>query len=324
MATNYTGDPTAAQTPSGAPIPDTAPIVVIPADGEAENAASITQLAKVPADWIAWLMKPRARASQWAEPIHLYRDGGLRKRFGIDHLGFPMGKLQVWQENWGTQIFVIGAGSLQLSAFSDQGWQFGSKKAAGSGAVQVQFPDATWPHSRYVEIDAGNSAGDYSFAQRVAPCMFHADVVLAMEWDMKLPATPNYDIAMGFGGQSDFATGAHGAHAWFYNAGGSGNWRCQTDDGTALNDQDSGVAIGTSKTRFRIEYHGVNVDEAGAERVLFFINGTLVKNLTANMPSAASPATAAPLFAMASAGGSSGVMTVGVPRFCCNLWPDAF
>lgn len=280
----------------------------------------------MPADWIAWLMKPRARAggagldSKYAEPIFLYRDAALHRRFGIDHLGFPMGQLQMWRENWSTSISVVGSSSLQLSSLTDGGWQFGSKNATGSGQVKVNVPDATWPHSRYVEIDAGNSAGDYSYASRVAPCLFHADVVFAMEWDMKLPALVNYSIGMGFNAQSIFSVGGHGQIAQFYNTGGSGNWLCNTDDGTTTGSTDSGVAISTSKTRFRIEYHGVNVDEGGAERILFFINGTIVANRTANLPSANSPPLAAPFFGLMSAGGSAGVMHVGPVRFGGNLW----
>ncbi len=55
MPTNYTGNPTATQAPASAPGPGTAPVVVIPNDGETANAASITQDFKVNADYLAWL-----------------------------------------------------------------------------------------------------------------------------------------------------------------------------------------------------------------------------------------------------------------------------
>ena len=51
MSTNYTSDPTATRAPSPAPAPAAKPIVVIPSDGDALNAASITQALKVLADY---------------------------------------------------------------------------------------------------------------------------------------------------------------------------------------------------------------------------------------------------------------------------------
>jgi hypothetical protein len=57
MATDYTGNPTATQAPASAPGPGVAPIVRIPADGDASNAASITQEIKALADYVAWLTK---------------------------------------------------------------------------------------------------------------------------------------------------------------------------------------------------------------------------------------------------------------------------
>ncbi len=53
MATNYTGNPTATEAPSAAPGGGVYPIVVIPDDGDALNAASVAQGYKVLADFSA-------------------------------------------------------------------------------------------------------------------------------------------------------------------------------------------------------------------------------------------------------------------------------
>lgn len=50
MASNYTGDPTAAESPSPAPSPGALPIVSLPADGDSLDAASVEQAFKTAAD----------------------------------------------------------------------------------------------------------------------------------------------------------------------------------------------------------------------------------------------------------------------------------
>lgn len=61
MSTNYTGNPAATQAPGPAITPGAVPIVQLPADGDSLAAASVAQLAKESADFIAYLMS-RSRA----------------------------------------------------------------------------------------------------------------------------------------------------------------------------------------------------------------------------------------------------------------------
>jgi hypothetical protein len=328
MPTDYPGDPVATEAPSVPPTPGVVPIVQIPNDGEARNAASITQALKVLADFQAWQMSPRAQAGaggidvKYEEAVQIWRSAKLHKRFGIDHLGYPMGQIQRWEQDWEVGLSQSGTGS---SATTDDGWAFVVLKAGGgTGSVVTHIPSTTWPESRYARVDTGDGAGDKSLITKLPPCFFHADVALAMEWTAKIPSLQNYSIGMGFNTEISFSAGGHGPIAQFYNVGGSGNWRCHTDDGTTLNDQDSGEAVGTAKTRFRIEYHGANVDDAATERVLFFINGALVGNLTANMPSVPASPFASPIFIQYNTGGSGGALEVSPIRGANNLFVDAF
>jgi hypothetical protein len=330
MSTTYPGDPAATEAPSVPPTPGVVPSVVIPADGEALNAASITQALKALADFAAWQMSPRAKASDWAVPIQLWRTGGLKQAFGIDHLGYPFGRLNHWRQNWESNLWTVTGNnpvaSYPASGVTDSGWKFSSfKNAGGAGQVTIQDPSAQFPGSRFVRIQAADSAGDYSAVVRTAPCRFNANVLLAMEWEAKPFAAANYAWAMGFNGLSTFIAGGHGPIAQFYNLAGSGNWRCHTDDGTTLTNADSGVAFSAVNTiRFRIEYHGASVDEAGTERVLFFINGALVANVTATMPSVPATPLASPMFALLNTGGTGGTLDLGIAQGCNNLWTDAF
>ncbi len=56
MSTNYTGNPIAVEAPAAAPTGGVYPIVVIPADGDALNAASVAQAYKCLADYMAYQM----------------------------------------------------------------------------------------------------------------------------------------------------------------------------------------------------------------------------------------------------------------------------
>src|SRR6187551_1467142 len=105
MSTTRAGDPTATQAPSAPPTPGAVPTQTLPADGDPLTAASVAQAFKVSADFIAWLMSPRAQAaagtgaSNWAEAIRLYKNARQQTRFAVDHLGFPGGKFVQWQED---------------------------------------------------------------------------------------------------------------------------------------------------------------------------------------------------------------------------------
>lgn len=55
MSSNYTGNPTATQTPGSAPGSGVLPILVLPSDGDADNAASVAQAFRECADFIGWL-----------------------------------------------------------------------------------------------------------------------------------------------------------------------------------------------------------------------------------------------------------------------------
>jgi hypothetical protein len=331
MATTYPGDPTATEPPSVPPTPGVVPTVVVPADGEPLNVASISQALKALADFEAWLMTPRAQAGgggidvKYQEAVQIWRSARLHRRFGVDHLGFPGGWIQRWEQNWeAVALGQLGAGT---SSVTQSGWSSSVTKAgAGAGNVSVIGPATVWPASGHLRLEAANTAGDRTRVSRVPPCLFHADVALVMEWAVRIPALQNYAYGMGFNTETAFASGGHGPIAQFYNLAGSGTWRCHTDDGTTLNDADSGVSISTTKTRFRIEYHGANVDDAATERVLFFIDGVLVANMTANMPSVpASPFPyASPLFIVYSTGGTAGEIELGPVRGANNLEVDAF
>lgn len=63
MSTNYTGNPTATESPAAQPSPGIPPIVVIPADGDSVSAASVAQGYKVLADYMSYVQRAAKAAS---------------------------------------------------------------------------------------------------------------------------------------------------------------------------------------------------------------------------------------------------------------------
>jgi hypothetical protein len=325
VASNYTGNQGSTQAPSGPPTPAGNPIVSLPADGDSLNAASVAQGFKVGMDWIAWLTKPRAIASAWAQAIKIFRSGPGHQRFGIDHLGYPAGRLNHWREAWPTNaspsIAMGGTGGLLDAA----GWGWESNAVAGIPYVSVHSPDTNWSQ-RYVEMQSGNGLGDNLTLYRYDSARFTADALIALEWDLDLTdPSGNVENFMGFNGHEP--THANSARAQFHWPATGTNWLCETHDGTTLSSIDSGVAATAGWHRYRIEYHGANVDDAGVERVVFFIDGVLVANKTNNMPSAVTPdPNARVCFAQrqTTAAALAFRQRIGNVLFTSNPWRDAF
>lgn len=329
MATNYTGNQGSTQAPSGPPAPDANPIVSLAADGDPLNAASIAQGFKVAMDWLAWLTKPRAIASQWAQAIRIFRSAAGHQRFGVDHLGFPAGRITHWRENWQLTEGATASGGVPVTAVSvATGWTYKSLALAGGSGLAIGGASpgtaAGFLPWRRLQLSTADSAGDYSYAVKGPQGLFGADACFSMEWDFVSDTLNSREITMGF--NNTLSPTGTGPIAQFYNLGGSGNWRCHTNDGTALTDTDSGVAITASRTRFRVEYHGVNVDDAGVERVLFFIDGVLRATNTTNLPSVPALPSCTPFFYQGNASGTGSPRTMSISpiTFSANLFRDAF
>jgi hypothetical protein len=323
MPTPYTGNPLASEAPGGAPEPEGAPLIVLPADADPPNASTFIQAYKALADWVAFSLKPRAKTGNWTDAITKWRDAAGRKRFGIDHLGFPGGQLNRWRQGWDASFTQAGAGTTALA----DGWFSEVVKAgAGTGQAGSIAPNVNFAGSRFARLEGADSANDCSYVSKSAPCWFNSNFLIAMWWDGRIPTLQNYIHVMGFNDIISFKSPVlHGPQARFYNSGGSGNWHCQTDDGAAKTDVDSGVAVDTSVHRFRIEFHGSVLDESGTERVLFFIDGNVVANITTHLPSAGGGQEAIPLMGIFnSAPGTGGRLEVGVVQGCNTLWTDAF
>ncbi len=330
MPTNYTGVSTDAQAPGGAPEPEGAPLIALPADADPPNASTYIQPYKALADWIAFALRPQAKIADWAKAITRWRSSAGKQRFGIDHMGFPMGQLNQWHgEIAAPQTTSPAGGILTTAPYAGGLWTFGSLQAAtGSGGVTVRSPNLSSPFCPTVRVAVGNTTGDWSYAARLPPAEFCTALALAMEWDAKL-VTLDYgnSCAMGFNAPPVFAANTDDLKAQFYGHMNTGNWLCQVCDGVGgMTSVDSTVPLTDANTvRFRIEYHGSDVDEASTNRVVFLINGAVVANIPIDLGVNFPLSHATPLFAMRNAGATvGGAIDVSSPRGCNNLWTDAF
>lgn len=107
MPTTYSGSPTSAQSPSAAPGPGVVATLSLPADGDADNAASVAQAFKVAADGLTYT---------WLMPLNaMFGDGsdGAATLDGTNTVSWATKVGSVYtmtRDAWLTNLTVTGAG----------------------------------------------------------------------------------------------------------------------------------------------------------------------------------------------------------------------
>ncbi len=317
MSTDYTADPTATQAPSARPAPEAVPILTMPDDGEDADADSIRQFVKSLGDHVAWLFKPTAKIADWAKWIMAWRRASGHKALIVDHFGLPAGQVQSFREDWnlltlsnlharpsaervqlgihktGSDFLITGAGVLP------RWYMFGDGTDTGFSALNASIntlpPGSARKVARQVVIRSQVDLNAWASLNTEALCRYDADLAVALSWD----AAVNPDSTGMLAGIEDghfymgfldnvLSPGAanNQSGAWFEKVAGTPNWLCsrQTVAGGAITTVDSGVAVDLNWHRFRIVWVGANADDSGASRLLYFIDGVLVANVTTALP----------------------------------------
>ena len=285
MSTNYTGVSTATQTPSSPPGPGVAPIVVLPSDGDADNAASVAQAFKVLADFIAWIVSAIAVASAWAQSIFWWSDARGHKRFEIDHFGLPSGSVYTKTEMWQPAAGFAQAGA---GPFTNGSWTFTSNAAGNSSLVSPPGISAGLNFSNLtpclqVNLDSSGSGKHASWGQ--APLAIFVDEgVVELEWDASPYTVSAVQWDMGFAANG--AAGSISKGVYFSRPDSVGtNWQAIAVDGGSPTTVDTGVLANAASThQFRIIVVGATASDDSTARALFFIDGALVANITSNLP----------------------------------------
>ena len=313
MPSNYTGNATATQAPAATPAYGVAPIVVIPADGEALNVASIAQAFKAAADYIAYLQNAVnklsfrnvsidsvggvATSATSDSPLLIAKDPSGNNRFRLDHNGLPTNSgISVIDATW---VNGIGLGAAATGNVSSDGLWSGTTSANSN--ILLSIGALAYNNTTQV-FSSLASAGNYAtISANGFPGMWNANTSLVLEFDFKMSAigsnTSTWVLGFTGGGFADPTTVGTNTLR-FQKAPTDTNWQiyCGTFGGGAFSTPiDASVLGGSGVTpvantiqRFRIEYQGGNTSigaaaveggAAGTDKVRFFINGTRVATI---------------------------------------------
>jgi hypothetical protein len=314
MATNYTADPTAAgiAPDTNGPQPETAPVLELFADGEAANAASVSQAFRTIANHLGWHYKPRAKAAAWLKSIKRFWTARGHTHYGFDHFGLPNGRSVVWREDLPVFFDHIATAADTVHPFGvtptasttvEQhvpGWYYAAKKLVVDALVDQTIVMVTEPSSsagtyglregsRVVKLTAHPSLNDTAAIMKAASARFSDDILAVLEWDAGAVFAPLASVFVTMGLASSLASHATTILAGcYFKRNGTENWKCVTrQSGGGATEVDSGVAAsyGTgAHQRFRVAWVGAGVDDSSAARALFWIDDALVANITTNLP----------------------------------------
>jgi hypothetical protein len=346
MPATYTPSPTNVESPASAPSPDNLPLVSLPLSGEGDTVASIGQAFKVLADFISWLLDRFAIASNWTQRIDRWRNARSQTRALVTHPGFVEGKVLAWQESWDLNAPFKGAVGLG-PWFGKWAYSISGDTAGGSIATNIAFvgpptfgggPTGTNTAARTSNVYLATApTGTHDSAQEIeAPgqIILDDDTCVAMQWDAQIGGTPAVaEDTMGIiTGSLGGATGTTLSNApfgaWFenlYNPSGPTYIHCRWQGATGgIGLFNPFIILTSGRHRFRIEIYGANVSDDSTARVLFYLDGALVRNQAVDFTNATSlgqPAVATPFFRHdeTSVGGISW-LNIQAVDFRANTW----
>jgi hypothetical protein len=283
----YTGDQTNTQAPSNPPEPGGSIQQSLPADGDPPNASTWEQAYKVTADFIDWLMKPRAvpGAANWVKEIFGYRAANGHRRHAIDHLGFPTGQVLVKDVNWVQSPTSVanqsGIAASYTAYVAMPEWSYRSAQTAGLSwavpAASVFGPS--------IACRPGEGLNDYLTVFHAPQGSLLADNNVSLEFTGRVPS---FGIKTLVAVCDEPSTQIDALSAFIgFRIDGATDWKCVTKAAGVETVTASGVtaAIGAARPdRLRVEWSGETVADDSVRAVRFYINGGLVATHTTNLP----------------------------------------
>ena len=272
------------------------------------------------ANWARWGHALLGNLNDWETEIVSYHDArNANRRWGIDHLGFPGGQIDVWDERWDLpDASLFGANQLWTKV-----------GALGAGTVFSQPPAASTPgqsplfRTVRVPIDPASTTNPSYVRRNQHTAIMSDDTVVVIEGIVALDqatsgTTVKYVFGL-FGGGDVPSNSAPVTGVYFKKSGGDlTHWACVSTLGQST--ATSGDPTSRVFQRLRLELLGANASDTGIARCNYKINGVLVNHTDNPIPNSS------PLFPMFGAvtevnPGSSVPLYVGKLRFMQNLLP---
>lgn len=320
MPTPYPGVETAAQAPSTRPRWKYKPIGALPIDTDPPNGATFEQAYKVCLDNLAWINDPLAILGDYADAIWAVQNARNQHRGGFDHRGFPAGRFWSIDEDWiGLQTVNTG-----INPKGDiPRWTIYSNTV--NGAIGCSAPDGAPFVSPTLSLNHNTGAmNDKVEVYATVPHLWPTDDTdTATSFDVRLFAANPADVAswVGIADNGSVRINSLLTGAWFAKIPGAANWRAYTGDGAAAAFTDTLVPSDTAIHHMRIEMTGANTSDDGTARVVFFIDGAVVANRTANLPFGAGAALGFRAGSMVTTGAAGGQLTqIGPLRHRQQEW----
>jgi hypothetical protein len=216
------------------------------------------------------------------EPLLEVFDSSANRRVALDHNGFSGGRISVVREEWldipSTSIAnntVIRNWTFQTSdsAKAKNYRAYFSSASSGFFGLRQQFTDGT------VQAVHAFSTALFSCTGTTFP---QPNIVIAMEWETDASSVhSDGGDTFCFQGLADGPSSSN--QTAFYTSASNANWHFLTShiSGFGTTDINTGVAVSGTQ-RMRIEAYGANAP--GGNRILAYINGTLVAQSTTNLP----------------------------------------
>lgn len=295
MASNITGDPVAIAAPDTQPGPDGDPVISFPSDGDPLNVASLEQAFEAIANRLAWLRDPQAIAEAWEQRTWGVQNARGQRRWFLDHLGIPSGRIVHWTEDWRGADSQSANGSSTF-ARTVRPWLAEIVKASLTTAVATKDPataaaDVTTKLSKLLLLQVGPDTGDKSTAYDNPEAAFSADNSMGLEvpvWPMAAALGDSIMQMYGLSSGTAALPGVAGftGASFYYDDTVSPNWFVSVGNGAAVTNVDTNVAVAADAWQhLRVEWWGANVADDSASTVRFYIDGVQKGgDITSNLP----------------------------------------
>lgn len=283
MPTNYTANPSATQSPAPTPDAGSPPILSLPVDGDALDAASIGQALKALADFSAFGQAPFANPSAWGQPVVPFYNAKKQLRSYIAHAGVPAGRWFGWEESWVPQAsYSLGPGSSTVGR-----WSF-EVDASGTSGTSPQAPGAgafnPWNTSKALVLSVDGSGTHRAEMRTEATAKFTDDCYIRVDIDFSLLSILDVDWVIGLSSTGENINSINNGLFLIRPDSAGTNYLLRSISGGTDTEVDSGI-IGTANVphHLTLEWWGANLADDSAGHAILTLDA-FQADITSNLP----------------------------------------